>query len=103
SDDAQTAGGATGPTPGGRVQPNVRGRLRKRLPGRIRTARGQLFVLAAYLLLSPFIIGILAISGGLAKMNLAPQDVAAATLGTVAVGGLRIITYTLRPRRSVVA
>src|SRR4029079_2915946 len=101
SDDAQTASSATGPTPGGRVQPNVRGRLRNRLPGRIRTARGQLFVLAAYLLLSPFIIGILAISDGRAKRNLAPQDVAAATVGNVVVAILCIISTRLLLRRSL--
>ena len=101
SDDAQTAGGTTAPTPSGPVQPNVRGRLRNRLPGRIRTARGQLFVLAAYLLLAPIIIGILAISGGLAKMNLAPQDVAAATVGNLVVAILCIISTRLLLRRSL--
>src|SRR4029450_10183585 len=85
SDDAQTPGVTSEPTPGGPVQPSVRGRLRNRLPGRIRTARGQLIVLAAYLLLAPVIIAILAISGSLQKMNLPAQDIAGATIGNVVV------------------
>jgi len=100
SDDAQTAGGTTEPTPAGTVQPSIRGRLRNRLPSRIRTARGQLLVLAGYLLLAPIIIGILAVSGSLAKMNFAPQDIAGATVGNLVVAILCIVASRLLLRRS---
>jgi oligopeptide transport system ATP-binding protein len=100
SDDAQTPGVTSAPTPGGPVQPSIRGRLRNRLPGRIRTARGQLIVLAAYLLLAPVIIAILAISGSLQKMNLPAQDIAGATIGNVVVAALCIVASQLLTRRS---
>ena len=78
SDEGHLSGQSPEATPEGTVMPNIRGRLRSRLPARIRTARGQLLVLAGYLLLTPIIVGILAITGGLAKMELAPQDIAGA-------------------------
>jgi oligopeptide transport system ATP-binding protein len=101
SDDAQAAGGTTEPTPAGTVQPSIRGRLRNRLPGRIRTARGQLLVLAGYLLLTPIIIGILAISGSLAKMGFASQDIVGATAGNLVVAILCIVASRLLLRRSL--
>jgi oligopeptide/dipeptide ABC transporter ATP-binding protein len=101
SDDAQAAGGPIELTASGHVQPKIRGRLRNRLPGRLRTARGQLIVLAGYLLLAPVIIAILALTGGLAKMNLATQDIAAATIGNVVVAGLCVVSGRLLSRRSL--
>jgi oligopeptide transport system ATP-binding protein len=101
SDDAQTAAGTAAPTQDGPVQPSIRGRLRNRLPARIRTARGQLIVLAAYLLLAPVIIAILAISGSLAKMNIASQDILGATVGNIVVAVLCLVAAALLMRRSL--
>jgi peptide/nickel transport system ATP-binding protein len=102
SDDAPTADGTAASTQDGPVQPNIRGRLRNRLPGRIRTARGQLIVLAAYLLLAPVIIAILALSGSLAKMNIASQDILGATVGNVIVAVLCLVAGALLVRRSLI-
>src|SRR5262245_38424368 len=100
SDDAHATGGPVEATADGPVQPSIRGRLRNRLPARIRTARGQLIVLAGYLLLAPVIIAILAVSGALAKMNLPTQDILGATVGNVAVALLCILAGRLLLRRS---
>jgi peptide/nickel transport system ATP-binding protein len=101
SDDAQAAAAVTAPVSSGPEEPKIRGRLRNRLPGRIRTARGQLIVLAAYLLLAPVIIGILAISGSLAKMNISSQDIAGATVGNLVVAVLCVVAGSLLVRRSL--
>ena len=100
SDDSHLSGGILEPSPEGTVAPKVRGRLRSRLPGRIRTARGQLLVLAGYLLLTPITVAILTISGALAKMNLAVQDIAGATLGYTVVAVLCYVAGRLLLRRS---
>ena len=100
SDDSHLSGESLEPTPEGTVAPKIRGRLRSRLPSRIRTARGQLLVLAGYLLLTPIIVAILAISGALAKMNLAAQDIAGATLGYTVVAILCYVAGRLLLRRS---
>ena len=102
SEDAQTPGGTSEPAPGGPVQPSIRGRLRNRLPGRIRTARGQLIALAGYLILPPIVIGILAISGSLAKMNIPSQDIVGATVGNLVVAALCLIAGRLLLRRSLI-
>src|SRR5262245_25294752 len=102
SEDAQTPGGTSEPTPGEPMQPVIRGRLRNRLPGRIRTARGLLIALAGYLLLAPVIIGILAISGSLAKMNIPSQDILGATVGNLILVVLCVLAGSLLMRRSLI-
>jgi ABC-type transporter Mla maintaining outer membrane lipid asymmetry ATPase subunit MlaF len=67
----------------GTVVPQIRGRLRTRLPSRVRTARSQLLVMVAYLLVTPLFLGFEAIIGGLAKLNLATTDLLAATVGNI--------------------
>ena len=101
SDDGHLSGLPPEETPEGTVMPNIRGRLRSRLPARIRTARGQLLVLAGYLLLAPIIVGILAVTGALAKMNLATQDIVGATLGNLVVAILCVVAGRLLLRRSL--
>jgi peptide/nickel transport system ATP-binding protein len=100
SEDGQVSGATLEPTPEGTVLPKIRGRLRSRLPARIRTARGQLLVLAGYLLLTPILIGILALGGALQKMNLPVQDILAATIGYVVFAGLCVFAGRLLLRRS---
>jgi oligopeptide/dipeptide ABC transporter ATP-binding protein len=80
--------------------PRIRGRLRTRLPGPIRTARGQLIVLAAYLLFTPIIYAFIAIGGGLAKLNLPPANLAASTVGNIAVAGGCIVAARMLLARS---
>ena len=101
SDDGLAPGATSEETPAGTVMPQIRGRLRGRLPARIRTARGQLLVLAGYLLLAPIMVAILAIGGALAKMNLAQQDVIAATAGNTIVAVLCVVAGRLLLRRSL--
>ena len=101
SDDGHLSGLPSEETPEGTVMPNIRGRLRSRLPARIRTARGQLLVLAGYLLLAPIIVAILAVTGALAKMNLATQDIVGATLGNLVVAILCVVAGRLLLRRSL--
>ncbi len=84
----------------GTVMPRIRGRLRTRLPGPIRTARAQLIVMTGFLLLTPIFLGIMAITGGLARMNLPPTDLAAFTLGNVVVAVLCIVATRLLVARS---
>ena len=84
----------------GTVMPRIRGRLRTRLPGPIRTARAQLIVMAGYLLLTPIFLGIMAVTGGLARMNLPPTDLAALTLGNVVIAVLCIVATRLLVARS---
>jgi len=67
----------------GTVMPQIRGRLRSRLPSKVRTARAQLIVLTAYLLLTPLIFGILGLRGGLARLDLSTTDLLAATVGNI--------------------
>ena len=100
TDDGDLAGGSRGPAEG-TVQPNIRGRLRSRLPGRIRTARGQLIVLGAYFLLTPAVVGILAITGALAKAKLPAEEILGATLGHIAVALLCFAAGRLLLRRSL--
>jgi oligopeptide/dipeptide ABC transporter ATP-binding protein len=102
SDDALAATEPLEPSPEGTVQPSIRGRIRSRLPARIRTARGQLIALAGYLLLTPIVVGILWIAGALTKLNLPPQDIAAATVGNLVVVGLCILAGRLLLRRSLI-
>jgi oligopeptide/dipeptide ABC transporter ATP-binding protein len=71
----------------GTVMPQIRGQLRTRLPSRVRTARSQLLVLTAYLLVTPLFLGFQAIVGGLAKMNLSATDLLAATVGNIVAAG----------------
>jgi ABC-type oligopeptide transport system ATPase subunit len=101
SDAAHATGEALTPTATGHVEPKIRGRLRNRLPSHIRTARGQLFVLAGYLLLAPISVGILAISGSLAKMNISSQDLVGATVGNLVFVGLCLLSSRLLLRRSL--
>ena len=72
-DQAARPGGDTA-SPAGTVMPKIRGRLRSRLPGPIRTARGQLIVLGGFLLITPIFYGLLALTGGLAKLKLSTAD-----------------------------
>jgi oligopeptide/dipeptide ABC transporter ATP-binding protein len=71
------------PEVAGTVMPQIRGRLRTRLPSKVRTARGQLIVLTAYLLLTPLALGILSLRGGLARLDLSTTDLLAATVGNI--------------------
>src|SRR5687768_10143887 len=92
-DDEPTAAAGT-------VMPRIRGRLRTRLPGPIRTARAQLIVMTGFLLLTPIFLGIMAITGGLARMNLPPTDIAAFTVGNVVIAVLCIVATRLLVARS---
>jgi oligopeptide/dipeptide ABC transporter ATP-binding protein len=89
--DVPARPGAELSSPPGTVMPKIRGRLRSRLPGPIRTARGQLIVLAGYLLITPIVYGIIAVTGGLAKLNLPPANLAASTLGNIVVAGVCLL------------
>ncbi|HET9347433.1 MAG TPA: oligopeptide/dipeptide ABC transporter ATP-binding protein [Candidatus Limnocylindrales bacterium] len=100
SDDRHLSAASPELAPAGTVMPRIRGRLRKRLPGRVRTARGQLVVLAGYLLLTPILLAILAVTGALQKMNLPIQDIVAATVGYVVFAVLCIVAGRLLLRRS---
>ncbi len=80
--------------------PKIRGRLRTRLPARIRVARAQLIVVAGYLLLTPLFLGIMAITGGLGRMNLAPTALAAMTIGNVVVAALCIVASRMLQSRA---
>ena len=97
-DQAETTGGT--PQPLGIVMPNIRGRLRSRLPQRIRTARGQLIVLAGYLLITPLFLGLQALTGGLAKMNIPTAELAASTVGNIAVAVACVFVARLLIARS---
>ncbi len=85
--DRDAGGGGAPESPVGIVMPRIRGRLRSRLPGPIRTARGQLIVLAGYLLITPLVYAFIAITGGLAKLNLSTANLAASTVGNLVVVG----------------
>jgi oligopeptide/dipeptide ABC transporter ATP-binding protein len=80
--------------------PTIRGRLRKRLPGPIRTARGQLIVLAGYLLITPIFLGLQALTGGLARFRLSPTDLAGSTLGNIVVAAACILAARFLVARS---
>ncbi len=87
-------------SPPGTVMPKIRGRLRTRLPGGMRTARGQLIVLAGFLLFAPLIFAFQALTGGLARLNVATGDLAASTIGNVAVAVLAVFAGRLLVARS---
>jgi oligopeptide/dipeptide ABC transporter ATP-binding protein len=84
----------------GTVVPQIRGRLRTRLPSRVRTARSQLLVMVAYLLVTPLFLGFEAIIGGLAKLNLATTDLLAATVGNIVAAGACYLAARLIYARS---
>ena len=88
------------PSPPGTVMPKIRGRLRSRLPGPVRTARGQLIVLAGYLLFTPIVLGFFALTGSLARLNLSSADLAASTIGNAVVAGLCVLASRLLIARS---
>ena len=83
-DQAARSGGDPG-SPAGTVMPKIRGRLRSRLPGPIRTARGQLIVLGGFLLITPIFYGLLALTGGLARLKLSTADLVGSTIGQLVV------------------
>ena len=86
--------------PAGTVMPKIRGRLRTRLPASIRVARAQLLVVAAYLLLTPLALGIMAILGGLARMNPPTTELLGATIGNVVVAAVCFLATRLLLARS---
>jgi oligopeptide/dipeptide ABC transporter ATP-binding protein len=92
--------GGTSAAPVGTVTPRIRGRLRSRLPGPIRTARGQLIVLAGYLMITVVVYAFTALTGGLAKLNLSTADIAASTIGNAAVAGICILATRMLISRS---
>jgi oligopeptide/dipeptide ABC transporter ATP-binding protein len=100
SDDRHLSDASPELAPAGTVMPNIRGRLRSRLPARIRTARGQLLVLAGYLLLTPILLAILALGGALQKMNLPIEDILSATVGYTVFAVLCVFAGRLLLRRS---
>ena len=100
-DDTARAG-ADPDSPPGTVMPRIRGRLRTRLPGPIRVARGQLIVLAGYLLLTPIVLAIITVTGGLAKLNLSTTELAASTIGNIVVAGGCILASRMLLARSPV-
>lgn len=87
-------------SPAGTVMPRIRGRLRSRLPGPIRTARGQLIALAGYLLITPLVYAVIAIAGGLPKLNLSSADLAASTIGNIVVAVACILATRMLIARS---
>jgi oligopeptide/dipeptide ABC transporter ATP-binding protein len=84
----------------GTVLPQIRGRLRTRLPGKVRTARSLLLVTMVYLLVTPAFLGIQAIFGGLAKMNLATTDLLASTVGNVVLAAACFLAARMIHARS---
>ncbi|MFL5769935.1 MAG: ATP-binding cassette domain-containing protein, partial [Chloroflexota bacterium] len=100
SDDAQRPAGPAAGSAGEQFQPTIRGRLRNRLPGRIRTARGQLIVLAGYLLLTVIIITVVSLLGGFKNSPLRPEQIAAYAIVPAILAGLCIVAGRFLIRRS---